>query len=264
MVVFPAGQTYNFTTKGAARYVIINNADAKLIYKGAEYLPDENGIIKVLFDATGVTSVTVFQIVNTKDSDNEIGLSFEAIKGTQSNPYEAVVGQEYTVNIEPEISVYYSFTADKDGVLLVKSPTSVNSITLYNKTSYVSTNATNGAGASYIPVKMGDKVDITVALIQNAEASEVSFTLEFFDGSEQNPIVIYEAATLKIGKGMSYFFKASTELDISLEISSSVNINVNGGEENTDLILKSSGSEVIEIANNTEENADVTIIVNIE
>ena len=265
-VVFPVGQTYNFITKGAARYIVINNANAKLIYKGNEYLPDENGIVKVLFDATEATSVTMFQIVNTANEENEIGLSFEAIKGTSQNPYDAVAGEEYTASVTPEQNVHYVFVSDKDGVLMIKSPSTKNDITLYNTTSYVVANSTNGAGVSYIPVKVGDEVSITVGLIaDNSEesdeeaeiiATEIKFELTVFAGTEEDPIMIYEDSSIRVGKGVTYYF--SLEMGVIVTVNSDVAVSVN----NSDTGMTSGNIEgIFTVSNSTDENAEISIVI---
>ncbi|MBQ7352481.1 MAG: hypothetical protein IJW54_00595 [Clostridia bacterium] len=264
-VVFPAGQTYNFITKGASRYIVINNANAKLIYKDKEYLPDENGVVRVLFDATEATSVTMFQVVNTANEENEIGLSFEVIKGTSQNPYDAVAGEEYTVSVAPEQNVHYSFVSDKDGVLMVKSPSAKNDITLYNTTSYVVANATNGNGVSYIPVRVGDVVSITVGVISNSEeeseeeavATEIKFELTVFAGTEAEPIAIYENSIIRVGKGVTYYF--SLEEGALVTITSDVAISVNNG----DASMTTTGVEgTFTVSNSTDENAEISITIN--
>ena len=250
-VVFPAGQTYNFTTKGAARYFVIYNANATLIYKDVEYTPDENGVIKVLFEATETTKPVLFQIVNTANEDNEISITFEAIKGTQENPY--------AVSLEGEQTVYYSFVSEINGILMVKSPNVENNIELYNTSSYVVSNTTNGKQTTYIPVKAGDNVRIAIGLISDTEAAEISFTLTVSEGTEADPIKIYEPTSIRINKGQSYTF--ALEITENVSVRSNVAVSVNGGEPVTEATIEGT---TFTVANTTEENAEITVFITAE
>ena len=254
--VFPAGQTYNFITKGAARYIIVRNANAKLIYEGVEYTPDENGVIRVLFKATESNSITMFQIVNTSNDDNEIGLEFEAIKGSQQNPYEAVEGTVNTVTVAPEETIYYSYVATQDGVLKLICENPSNDISLFNTTSYASANGTNGKKTSFINVKEGDVVSIFVGLVKKAEETEIEFSLSLDSGADtENAIQIDESSVIRLGKGDTYYLFINGDFT-SVSISSDVNVSVNGGEASTYVTVDV--NEII-IVNNTDENTDITI-----
>ena len=255
-VVFPAGQTYNFITKGAARYIIIRNANAKLIYKDAEYLPDNEGVIKVLFEATESNSITMFQVVNTSEADNEIGLEFEAIKGSQQNPYEAVEGCIFNVTVAPEQTIYYSYVATADGVLRLNCENSSNDILLYNTTSYAQASSTNGGKTSFITVKEGDVVSISISLVKDAAETELEFDLALYSGTDSRHAVIITGNTdIRVGKGVTYYFYVENDFT-SITVSSDVAVSVNGGEASTQATV--SASEFV-IANNTDENADVVI-----
>lgn len=257
-VVFPAGQTYNFITKGAARYIVVNNANAKLIYEGNEYTPDENGIIKVLFKATESNSITMFQIVNTADTDNEIGLEFEAIKGSQQNPYDTTEGVEETVTVAPEQTIYYSYVATEDGVLKLNCQNPNNDIMLYNVTSYAQANSTNGASSAFIVVKEGDVVSISVSLVKDAPETEIEFYLTHATGKDtESAIIITENSTIRVGKGVTYYFSIEGEF-VSASIISDVAVSVNGGEAGTSAIIDSDGFVV---ANSTDENAEIVISI---
>ncbi|MBQ7907359.1 MAG: carboxypeptidase regulatory-like domain-containing protein [Clostridia bacterium] len=213
-VTISAGQKSYFSTKGTARYLVINNAGLKVIYKNSDYLPSADGEIRVLIDSTEATTVTLFQIENTTDSDILVTLAFETVPGTQENPHVAELDTVYEEQVLPEESVYYELTVTNDGVLMASSDSELNDIGLYNKTTYELANSTRGKRASYMVVKAGDVIRVSIStttkksgLGQATEKDTINMRLSLFEGTELDPIVVYESATITFKANQTYYFK---------------------------------------------------------
>ena len=262
-VVIPAGVTYNFTTKGASRYLVINNAVAKVTYKDVEYVADGDGIVKVLFDSTESTEITIFQITNTSSDEITIEVTFESVPGTQDNPYVAELGSTVTAPTSGGSEVYYTVTADADGILVVYSSNPLNSIMMYNITSYTVSNYTSGAACGYIAVKAGDNVNVTVGMVQNEEPCDIEFTLNIYQGTEENPIPVYEELTMGVSAGQELyikFFGESTTLCIDYY---GIDIYLNGEQVEGDdgsFLFDVATDDLIKIVNNNSQRAELQML----
>lgn len=174
---FGAGVTYNYSCVPSTRYIVIENASAKLVYNDTEYLPD-NGVIKVLMYSEEATHTrTILTVTNTSDAENSITVSFEELPGSLMNPYVAELDTETVVTVPKESSIHYVWTATATGTLKITSPETYNLLTLYNENTYVM-EATGGRNYIEIDVNAGDVIKITVSSSNTAdESSDVTFTL---------------------------------------------------------------------------------------
>ena len=263
-VLIPAGASYIFTCKGSTRYLIIENASVKVLYNDVEYTP-EAGVIRIMMTATADTNTSAFFTVeNTSSADTTVKIVFEGIPGTSDNPYEAELGKTETVRLEAESTVYYSLTASATGILMLKSETPVNHIMLYNTTSYVVTDYTNGDMTTYIYVTAGDVVSITVALVEGAVASDVTFTLTQHTGTESDPIPVYESAYLRLMADSSYYIVYHGEENTLSIPKSDTEVSLNGTAQtagNKSYTFTVTEGDVIVISNTSSNRNDIQITV---
>ncbi len=220
---FAAGVTYNFSAKGASKYLVVNNENAKVTYDGKEYLP-EDGVIRVHIAETDVNSTTLFAVTNTADVDNTISICFESLPGSQGNPFDAELDTVLSATVKVESTVYYNWTAAKSGYLVLTSDTVGNYIMMYDLTSYVVTSYTDGAKSICLRVTQGDKISIAVATKSTADQTQVDFKLEMFDGTEASPIPLYETAIYRLPANTAVSFiyhgedKSVTLAEYGLEV----------------------------------------------
>ena len=183
-VAMPAGATHIYYANGSSRYVIVRNAGVKLTYNGAEYLPDENGVVKVLLITPESTYERIFfTLTNTLDTENSVSLSFEALPGSYDNPHSAVIGELTEATVEKGKMVYYEWTAEEDGILRASSNDENNLITLRN--GVVVTESSDGCAFVEISVSTGDTVIIEIASKDGvSDTDNVEFTLTFSEMAE--------------------------------------------------------------------------------
>ena len=262
-VTIPAYATYNFTTKGASRYLIINNAGAKVTYKDVEYTADGDGIVKVLFDATESTEITLYQITNTSSAEITVEITFESVPGTQDNPFTAELESEIVAPTGNGTEVYYTVTATKDGTLVAYSSNPLNSIMMYNTTSYTVSNHTNGSPCGYIAVKSGDKISITVGLVTEEEPCDIAFTLSICQGNVENPIPVYGDLTMGVLAGEELFIKYLGEASTLCIDCFGIDIYLNGDKITGDdgsFLFDVSTNDMVKIVNNNSQRIELEIL----
>jgi len=263
-VKIPAGVSYIFTTKGSSRYLVIKNANVKVSYNDADYLPADGEVRVFIEAAADTTTATLFTVTNTSAAEIEITVNFEAIPGSPDNPFNAVTGEKLTASVPAEGMVYYRYTAEKTGILMLMSETAVNNIMMYNTTNYVVTAYTNGALCDYIYVTAGDVVDITVALTSQAPASDVEFILNCYTGAADDPIPVYASASLRFLAGASYCLEFKGENKNISVSASGVSLEFNGAAQTADggkYTVAVTNGDIIKITNTASERADITVTV---
>lgn len=264
-LTFGAGMTYNYFTRGtSSRYLVIENANAKVSYDGKDYLP-ENGVIKILVTGAADTNSTMpFTVTNTAEGENTIAIRFESIPGTQDNPFVAELGQSLTANVPAESAIYYSFTAQKDGYLVLTSETVTNNIMMYNLTSYVVTGYTDGGKSVCILVAAGDVVSITVSTKGSESVNLVQFKLELYSGAAEDPIPVFGSNSIRLAANGSvalvYHGEGNTMSvpadGLALTLNDSVQ-EITGGN----YIFTVADGDVISLTNTTGERVDVGFIL---
>ncbi len=263
---FPAGATFNVFTRGSTRYMIIEGADVKVTYNDTEYLPDGDGILKVLVHAPEDTnSQTAFTITNTSTEAISVTVTFEGLPGSSDNPYPAELDTLISQDIFDEEAVIYRYVAEHSGVLVLTSQAANNNIMLYNLTSLAATSFTDGGGTLYIKVTEGDEVNITVTAKNNANTTTtVDFTLKLYTGTDTDPIPVEEKAALAtIGANSSLsFIWTADAADVKID-ATGIEVTVDGAAVEADeygiFTLTLSENSVFTIKNTT--GAPISIIL---
>ena len=232
-ITFPANQSYIFTTKSVVRrYLVINDEDVVVIYKGTEYTA-EAGAVKVLFEATNSNNVTYITVKNNSSEEKTISLTFEAVPGTAENPIEVTYGFIHSSTLVKGQSVYYKAIATQAGYIAVHSPSEFNNVSISNISSYDISEATRGGKATYIYAEAGDEISICVEVMNDAEDDtpyEISIMVEERQGTELNRIVLYETEVFVLKAGETLYFATGENATIEFAFNGSVLVN---GEEIT-------------------------------
>ena len=161
----------------------LTGENVKVKYGEAEYTPDENG--KIRFNLVGVDTNSVARLVieNTANEEKTYGVNVESIPGSQANPFiiENAGTAVSTGNITSDNIVYYSFTADADGIfsITVTSDTGSVSMTNTSNSQNVTMNSDSVKTVS-LSVKAGDKIIIDVSTNSKTEVV-VTFLPELSD-----------------------------------------------------------------------------------
>lgn len=261
-VNMPVGASYVFICRGSTRYLVIENTAVKVIYGGVEYTA-EDGAVRVLLAATAdTTTSTFFTVENISGASTDVKIKFEGIPGTSDNPYAAAIGEQMTAAIPAEGAIYYTLTAEKTGILMVRSDDANNNIMLYNTTRYIVTSYTNGRAAEYLQVAVGDVISITVAT-QDAAADEISFTLSYVSGSEGDPIPVFGGLSLRVEAGQTLYLSYQRESG-NVTVSDSVTVTHNGQAlvaSRNKYSFSANRDDVIAVTNSSDERVEVEISI---
>ncbi len=229
---FDAGETLNYSTKGSKKYLIITNPNAKVTYNGIDYLPDENGFIRVAISPKinngqlDTNTYTPFTITNTSDVSNTIIAEFETQPGSSEDPFIAELSVPTQITASSDNTVFYKWTAVSKGYLALESTSANGYIMMHNITSCEVTSFVEGQGKLYIRVSAGDIVMISVSA-NIASETDVSFELNAYGATEQSPMEIDSTASFRLGKSTSEAVKNSVYLKYTGE-SKEIKINADG------------------------------------
>ena len=145
---------------------------AKVKYGNDEYTPDGNGKIRLNLVGTDTNSVARLVIENTTNEAKTYGVKVESTPGSQANPFviENAGVTLSTGSITSDDIVYYSFTADADGIfsITVTSDTGSVSMTNASNSQNVTMNSDSVKTVSLF-VKAGDKIIIDVSTNSKSE-----------------------------------------------------------------------------------------------
>ncbi len=190
-VVIPAGETYYFQAEaffaGKLMNVLCRNGNANLnaMEKDLDFndvwgepvaLVNGIGSIETSWTGSNFDRKVVFSIENTGMMDTMYRLSFAPIPGTVEAPEVIEIGTHTHDFAAGDENYYYSFTADKDGVIKVEvSSTSQYSFLIYKgddsyygATHYSNDEYTPADPDEYVKVQQGD---VVIILAQTYDAT---------------------------------------------------------------------------------------------
>jgi len=243
-ITLAPGQELYFNYRGSSqKYASVNNDAAVIMYNGESYAATD-GQVTVLITPEKVGQHTTFSVKNDSDSEFTATLTLVAPIGSSENPFELT---ENTASLELVVgeAVYYQWTAEKDGVLILNSSTEHNNISiskiLENDVSIIS--QTGGTGYAYLAVCVGDKVIIAASVTEIAEEDEenknnvpessemvsLEFALNVYAGTETEPVpVLKNDISISLEPGASVVFGSEAGMTVSIDDESIVGITHNG------------------------------------
>ena len=183
-VTIAAGQEYVYVYRGSSMKILsLDNTDLVVAYGDEERNATSDSPIYIV--PTDVGKATYFTLKNPTDSEISCTLHFDAPLGSNENPIEVDEGGA-TDTVNSEKTVYYSYTATKDGVITLNCDNERNSITLTRilENDVPEVVQTNGLSSVSMEVKEGDVITIGVSALEansNHENKdydvEISFTI---------------------------------------------------------------------------------------
>ena len=179
------------------RYLTIKDADAYVIYNGKTYA-SSNGTVSMSITSADPSTALKLGFGNDGEETKIFTINFGIPAGTSGNPYTMSLG-EFAVKVGAgnDQGVFYNYTAKESGMLCI----SVQSVTagvpydivLYNLNSYKYRNLgadgakdTDGKPMISIPVKAGERVQVTVGTLPDSRGSypAATFQLKAYIGED--------------------------------------------------------------------------------
>lgn len=151
----------------------ITGGDLSLLVNGKDQYSSKNGKITAMVSPDSISIWLRLQFTNDTNEDKTYTVSFVDLPGTMMNPFSLKMGKfECDVEKGNEQGVYYTFTAESDGVLTLSCLDCTDDVlyglTLYNLNSYKQNVVTSSDDNKIsIEVKAGEKVRFTVAAIED-------------------------------------------------------------------------------------------------
>ena len=258
----PTGGKLHFTMRGAEATLVVFGKNVKVTVNENEYTSDGG---RIDIDVASVTDITdtFAQLTFTVEGieGDIVNIGYEYLPGTSDNPLSATLDNLVGIEVPKDKTVYFKWTADEAGILMLTSPTPTNNIMLYNLDTYNATAYTSGASGTYIRVGVGDTVSVAIASLSSDERSTVEFKLVLYAASETDPLPLLigeNYLNYQAGEAISYVYRGmSGTLAISGE---DVTVTVNGeAAELTDGKLDVTDGDVITVTNNSDEASGITV-----
>ena len=279
-VTVDAGAEIFYSYRGtSATFILIKDSNLVVYYSGNVYTAI-NGEILVELAPNEIGQITLFSIKN--NTSNPITASVEMFgrPGTSDNPF-VLDGNGATATVGKDQTVYYTWTADKDGVLVLVSPTVGNDIVITR--SYVMiidgeevpipiTSGTGGGMYAYSYVSAGDVIEIGVSYVTtdadgNISDDDVTHDVEFsiytYEGTESDPIPVYDDEIyLSVDAGAELVFAIANGETIEISTDDSITVTNNGAE-----IIQNNGvysiigdeNTLVKISNNSDNFARLAL-----
>ena len=274
-ITLEPGQELYFNYRGASvNFLTINSDQLEITYKGETYSAVD-GAINITLTPESIGAMTIFTVKNISDSAISTLMQIYAPVGSFENPIE-LEGSSATASVPYESIVYYTYTAENGGVLVLASPTVGNSITITRYMTKVIDGetieipvvaATNGDPETYIYVKQDERIIIAVSAdftsVEENAAAEVEFGLDICPATEADPMELSAGMFLSLEAGASAVFSATEEKSVVISVSGTLSISHNGAAvqpgANGKYSITLNASDVITSANNSEESASFSV-----
>lgn len=277
-LTIPAGATYHYYLNAVTKIIItLQGADVEVVYttKGENdqdvehvYTPDADGVIT--FEAyTGDPNTPARFTVTNKTADEQTGSITTALPhGSSNNPFVVEsIGKTENADVEKGGTVYYLWTALKDGYLCVGSDSAVSNISMQNLSNSVVTANTEGAGAVLLAVSAGQEVRIMVSTT-DGEAAQIPFTVNEYAGTEADPIVVSsQKLSMSCKAGQTICFTVAQANKTLVIAQTNLEVTVNGEtytvtDAASGTIALGDNENVIFVIKNTDSSSkDITFTV---
>lgn len=181
-----AGAELFYNYRGAAqRYLVITVEGISVNYGGETFEAVDGTVTVTITPQLG--SVTSFSIKNNTGAAISSSFSLKSEEGSLENPI-AIEGNGAEAKVPAEGAVYYTYTAEKSGVIVVSSENELNNISITNVSTSVVSAMTSGAYATYMAVTEGDVIKIEVASTDSENEVAIAFAVNCYAGTEADPV----------------------------------------------------------------------------
>ena len=201
-------------------YYSVHNANGKIftLTDGAvsvtvgenTYAPDADGNIEFVFSTNSSRDSILFCLANDGDADEEVSFTILSPIGAMDNPYDASLSDVNTVKLAKDATVYFGFTATKNGFIVTRADCDYSNISIINNTKSTVSNYTDGERCAYLRAEAGDTILIAVSLVTDSSIDKgdgtVGFTVEEIAGSASEPLALCQGKTYVTLPGGEYFF----------------------------------------------------------
>ena len=252
-----------FRYRGSEMKILtVENAAITVTYKEETYAP-ENGVV-TLSITNQIGDMAGFSLKNTSSEKVEGSFTLISPLGSMENPI-AITENSFSVTVPAESAIYYSYTAEKDGVLTVGSTNPLNNISLVNLTTNAVTSFSAGGRMTFMKVTAGDVVRIAVSSTDAENEVVIDVTVSLNEGSETDPVELLPGELkMSIAPGESVSFAAQVGATISFD---SLAIGVSGGvegEDGTYTVVGEGESTVITFKNSgiADEELELEVVYN--
>ncbi len=270
-VTLAPGQEIFFNYRGSSmKTVTIRVAGISVSYNGEIYGSVGDLLEVPLYPEIGV--MTLFSIKNETDSEITTVMELIAKIGSSENPIE-ITESNTVVSVLPEEVIYYEWTADKAGVVVLTSSAVNGSITvtriLENDVPVIS--QINGGGAAYITVSEGETITINVSLLDSEELEaektvDIDLLISIYEGDEAEPVpVLGSQISISLDAGVKVALKSEAGKSLSISDEGAVCVydgddvytNENGNEISFEL-----SSAIVFVENKSDSTNDIVISFN--
>ena len=245
ITVAPGEELY-FSCRGQSlRYVSIKSDSLVVNYNGETYSAID-GEIKVPVSSVDVETPTIFSVKNISTESVTATMEIYAPLGSYDNPHK-LTSTTATAEVVTETSVYYVYTAEKDGVFVISSPTSGNDILITrnivnDEGEIVSTITAESSEDSkgYIYVTNGDEIKIAISYVApksddstkpvadkgnetQTESHTVEFSFNIYGATNEDPVPVYNNDILiRLDAGKTLVFCSEEGKTVSVDGNSSL------------------------------------------
>ena len=175
--------------KASGLYMNVTGSNFYVIYDGQK-TNSSSGYVGMLVESEGTFYPVKVIFGNPTDKEQELSITFGALKGSVGNPYKLSLGEfDMKTGAGNEEGVFGIYTAAEDGTLTVRclhSSVSKYGFYLYNLRSYAMRNTSDdgitdedGYTTVSVKVKKGDKVQFSVAVDRNEDNVIVAGSFRF-------------------------------------------------------------------------------------
>lgn len=274
-IALEPGDELYFTYRGATlKYLTINSDKLEVNYKNETYSA-EGGVISVTISPESIGAMTIFSVKNISDSSVSTVMQIYAPEGSDENPIE-LTENSASASVIDEEAKYYTYLSDKDGVLVLATPThnSNISVTRYmlkeiegDTIEIPIVSQHEGAGSLYVFVKAGDEVKIAVAAANvNGEGNtyDIDFSVNVCDSTDSQPLVISDdEISLSLDAGASVVFSALESSSVTVSADEGLVLSHNGTiltpGQNGKYTLTLAPSDILSVENSAGENQRIII-----
>lgn len=246
-ITLAPGEELYYNYRGASqKHVNIYTTGIDIVYNGETYTASEGSVTALLKPEIGM--VTTFSIKNVSAESISTTMHLIAPIGSNENPHKLTESTAVAMTSSEQI-IYYQWTADKSGVLVVTDSTKESNISLTKvlANDISVTTQTEGTNVGYLPVTAGERVLIGVSMLNSNGLTAVTFNVKTYEGTESDPVpVLKNRLDISLAAGSSVVFKLNSATAKTLTVSDESPISVtHGGQtytnEEGDISLSLSG-----------------------
>ena len=248
------GEELYYSCRGTSlKYLTINNSNLTVQYGGESYSAVD-GVITVAIFSEDIDSPSIFAVKNPSENCITTVMELNAPLGSDENPIK-LSENSAIADIPAEGTVYYLYTAEKDGICVITSPTEGNEILItryltkvvvtdgYSEELIIPiTTRSSGSIAGYIYVAEGDEIKIGVSYLDPGSEDEdnkvntadeaintVEFSVNIYAATEAEPApIINSEISILLDAGASVVFSTETGKKVTVNTDNALTVMYNG------------------------------------